>query len=129
MQSDYGRGLSPSDYGFLHLQVESDNRLHLQSDYGRGLSPSDYCLLHLQLESDNPRNQQTVIAYDNFNFKDNVRDQALGSSHAIMRNMMTALLVTCPYLPQNGLTQDMFHPEKLLSYKTLMEAPGLPRDY
>jgi uncharacterized protein DUF6589 len=45
-----------------------------------------------------------------------------------MRNMTTALLVTCPYLPQNRLTQDMFHPEKLLSYKDLIEAPGLRRD-
>ncbi|KAN0072570.1 hypothetical protein V8E54_009499 [Elaphomyces granulatus] len=53
LQSDYGRGLSPSDYGLLLSQLESGNRLHLQSDHGRGLSPSDYCLLHLQLESDN----------------------------------------------------------------------------
>jgi hypothetical protein len=31
---DHGRGLSPSDYGLLHSQLESDNRLHLQSDNG-----------------------------------------------------------------------------------------------
>jgi len=38
--SYHGRGLSPSDYCLLHLQVESDNRLHLQSDYyGRGCHP------------------------------------------------------------------------------------------
>ncbi|KAN0075169.1 hypothetical protein V8E54_007780 [Elaphomyces granulatus] len=29
LQSDYGRGLSPSDYGFLLSQVESDNRLQI----------------------------------------------------------------------------------------------------
>jgi hypothetical protein len=28
LQSDHGRGLSPSDYCLLHLQLESDNRLH-----------------------------------------------------------------------------------------------------
>ncbi|KAN0082327.1 hypothetical protein V8E54_003625 [Elaphomyces granulatus] len=53
LQSDYGRGLSPSDYGFLLSQVESDTRLQLQSDYGRGLSPSDYGFLLSQVESDN----------------------------------------------------------------------------
>jgi len=41
---------------------------------------------------------QTVIAYDNFNFLDRVRDQVLGSSQPVMRNLTTAILVYHPEL-------------------------------
>ena len=35
LQSDHGRGLSPSDYCLLHLQLESDNRLHFAIGWRR----------------------------------------------------------------------------------------------
>ncbi|KAN0086982.1 hypothetical protein V8E54_000670 [Elaphomyces granulatus] len=53
---------------------------------------------------------QLVIAYDNFNFKDTVRNQSIEHS-AVMQNLTSALAVSSPYLPSTGLKQSMldFH--------------------
>jgi hypothetical protein len=40
--------------------------------------------------------------YDNVNFKDTVRDEALGHT-AIMRNLITAAIIICPEIPDSGL--------------------------
>ncbi|KAN0079152.1 hypothetical protein V8E54_005665 [Elaphomyces granulatus] len=49
---------------------------------------------------------QLVIAYDNFNFKDTVRNQSIGH-FAIMQNLTSALAVLPPYLPSIGLKHSL----------------------
>ncbi|KAF1808899.1 hypothetical protein P152DRAFT_517097 [Eremomyces bilateralis CBS 781.70] len=70
---------------------------------------------------------KTVLVYDNFNFKDTVREQTIGSTH-IMRNLTTCLLVENPYLPDEGLSQSSFDPTQLLSFKDICKADGLKHD-
>ena len=60
------------------------------------------------------KDRRSVVAYDNFNFKDSVRDQVIGSSRSIMRNLTTAILVVNPLLPTDGLFQSSLHPEQPL---------------
>jgi hypothetical protein len=68
---------------------------------------------------------QTVIAYDNFNFLDTVRDQALGSSKPVMRNLTTAILVCHPEIPATGLQQSMLQTSHELQLSDFAQSPGL----
>ena len=70
---------------------------------------------------------KVVVAYDNINFKDDVRDQALGSKGR-MRNLTTALLIKCPELPDGGLKQTMHDPSVPLDADALIEKVGSARD-
>ena len=71
------------------------------------------------------------MAYDNFNFKDSVRDQVIGSSRSIMRNLTSAILVKTPHLPQEGLFQHQIHSGSLLDAMDILESPsgGLRYDH
>jgi len=71
---------------------------------------------------------QAVIAYDNFNFKDTVHDQVLGSSKSVMRNMTSGLLIVSPSLPSSGLKQSMIDPKQPLTLNDILLLPGLHRD-
>jgi hypothetical protein len=71
----------------------------------------------------------TVVGYDNYNFADRVRDQALGVPYSTMRSLTTtSLCVKCPHLPPTRLHQGMHDPSKPLQYEDLIEAPGMGRD-
>jgi len=70
---------------------------------------------------------QTVISYDNFNFLDRVRDQVLGSSKPVMRNLTTAILVYHPEIPATGLQQSMLQTSHELRLSDFVESPGLGR--
>jgi hypothetical protein len=70
---------------------------------------------------------QTVIAYDNFNFLDRVRDQVLGSSKPVMRNLTTAILVHHPEIPATGLQQSMLRTSHELRLSDFVQSPGLRR--
>ena len=74
------------------------------------------------------RDPQTVVAYDNYNFLDTVRDQALGVKSRLMRNMTTAILVKCPHLPGGGLNQSMLNPVVPLDGDALLNSPNMHRD-
>lgn len=71
---------------------------------------------------------QAVIVYDNFNFKDTVSEQALGSSRPVMRNLTSALLIICPKIPTSGLQQSMLNTSQPLRLHDILTAPGLRRD-
>ena len=71
---------------------------------------------------------QAVIAYDNFNFKDTVCDQVLGSSKSVMHNMTSGLLIVSPSLPSSGLKQSMIDPKQPLTLNDILLSPGLHRD-
>ena len=71
--------------------------------------------------------RQLTIAYDNINFKDSVRDQALGSK-GTQRNLTTALLIECPELPVGGLKQGMHNPAVELDADAIIENVGQSRD-
>jgi hypothetical protein len=48
------------------------------------------------------RKLQTVVVYDNINFKDTKRDEVVGhKSH--MCSMTIATIILCPELPSSGL--------------------------
>lgn len=64
-----------------------------------------------------------MIVYDNFNFLDRVRDQALGSSRNIMRNL-TSLRLRREDYPDDGLTQSMHGPSHPLELNEILRAPG-----
>ena len=53
------------------------------------------------------RQSDVYLAYDNFNFLDTIRDQRLGHSRPMQRNMTSALLISCPAFPSTGLRQSM----------------------
>ena len=55
-----------------------------------------------------------MIVYDNFDFKDTVKDQALGSTHE-MRHFTTAYAFTCDKVGPQGLTQSMLRRDIPLS--------------
>lgn len=74
------------------------------------------------------RNQQCVVAYDNLNFLNTVRDHALGSSHAKFINVTTGLVVICPSLPSTGLKRSMFDAQHRLDVKTIVASAGLRYD-
>jgi hypothetical protein len=63
-----------------------------------------------------------MIVYDNFNFLDRVRDQALGSSRNIMRNLTTSLRLRREDYPDNGLTQSMHDPSHPLELNEILRA-------
>ena len=77
------------------------------------------------------RSKQFVIAYDNFNFKDTLRDQAIGSSRSVMRNLSTAILVHTKNMPPGGLFQRQLHLERPLNFLDVVESPacGLQFDH
>lgn len=74
------------------------------------------------------RNPQCIIAYDNLNFLNTIRDHALGSSRARFINVTTGLVVICPSLPPAGLQQSMFNPRHKLNIKTIVTCAGLRHD-
>jgi hypothetical protein len=63
-----------------------------------------------------------VVVYDNFNFKDTVRDEYLGNT-AEMKNLTTGAIVLCPELPPQGLTQDMHDPSIPLTADLIVDSP------
>lgn len=69
------------------------------------------------------RDKRFVVSYDNFNFKDTVRDQVLGSSRAVMRNLTTAIAVENPHLPADGLRQDQLPYDKPLHFLNIICSP------
>ena len=69
-----------------------------------------------------------MVVYDNFNFLDRVRDQALGSSRNVMQNLTTSLLLHCEDYPDEGLTQSMHDPSHPLGLMEILLAPGTQRD-
>ena len=69
-----------------------------------------------------------MVVYDNFNFLDRVRDQALGSSRNVMQNLTTSLLLHCEDYPNEGLTQSMHDPSHPLGLMEILLAPGTQRD-
>lgn len=71
---------------------------------------------------------QATIVYDNYNFQDRNRDHSLGVSPFVMRNLTTALLVKCPWLPADGLLQTMFNPSVPLEPEQVIMSPGMVRD-
>ena len=73
-------------------------------------------------------NPQALIVYDNFNFKNSVRDQVLESSKSIMHNMTSALLVLCSEFSATDLKQFMFNSSQSLSLNEILTALRLQRD-
>lgn len=75
------------------------------------------------------RQPNVFLAYDNFNFVDNIRDQRLGHSKPVQRNLTSALLITSPTFPPGGLWQSMFDCTRPLSLDGIMgrlrKGPGL----
>ncbi len=67
---------------------------------------------------------QTVIVYDNINFRDTKRDETLGHA-ATMRSMTTAAIIKCPELPETGLTQSMQDPSVELKVEDIFNSPAL----
>jgi hypothetical protein len=67
-----------------------------------------------------------MVVYDNFNFLDRVRDQALGSSKNVMQNLTTSLLLRCEDYPDEGLTQSMHDPSHPLELMDILQ--GTKRD-
>jgi hypothetical protein len=65
-----------------------------------------------------------MIVYDNFNFLDRLRDQALGSFRNMMQNLRTSLLLRCEDYPDDGLTQSMHGPSHPLELNEILRAPG-----
>jgi hypothetical protein len=65
--------------------------------------------------------------YDNVNFKDTVRDEALGHT-AVMRNLTTAAIVICPEIPDSGLQQSMHDGTKDLDIRDIFNAPAISGD-
>jgi len=80
-----------------------------------------------RLLKDIGRDPQTVIVYDNINFKDTVRDEVVGHK-SVMRSMTTAAIVICSELPSNGLRQDMHHPEIPLCIDDIFSSTGVSGD-
>jgi hypothetical protein len=73
------------------------------------------------------RNPQTVVVYDNINFKDTKRDEVVGhKSH--MCSMTTAAIILCPELPSSGLHQVMHNPTVPLRVHDIFSAPGISDD-
>ena len=68
-----------------------------------------------------------MVGYDNYNFADRVRDQALGVPYSTMRSLTTSLCAKCPHLPPTGLHQGMHDPSKPLDYDDFVEAPSMRR--
>lgn len=71
---------------------------------------------------------KTMVVYDNFNFLDRVRDQALGSSKNVMQNLTTSLLLRCEDYPDAGLTQSMHDPSHPLKLMDILQTRGAQRD-
>ncbi|KAI5290131.1 hypothetical protein KEM52_000555, partial [Ascosphaera acerosa] len=74
------------------------------------------------------RDPQVVVAYDNLNFLETVRDHALGSSRANFTNVTTGLLVRCPSLPPHGLTMSMLDRQHQLQLLSVLAPAGLRHD-
>jgi len=62
--------------------------------------------------------------YDNINFKETKRDQVVGHKSTMIA-MTTAVIVKCPELPAEGLTQDMHNPTIPLSLGDILFSPGV----
>jgi hypothetical protein len=73
--------------------------------------------------------KQFVVAYDNFNFQDTVRDQIIGSSKPLMRNLTTAIMVANPSLPLGGLWQrSLSYAERPLHFMDVLTSSGMRDD-
>ncbi len=68
-----------------------------------------------------------MIVYDNVNFKDIIRDEVLGY-RAIMRNLITAVIVICLDLSGSGLQQFMHDGTKHLNVYDIFTAPAISGD-
>jgi hypothetical protein len=73
------------------------------------------------------RDPQTVVGYDNYNFADRVRDQALGVPYSTMRSLTTSVYAKSPHLPPTGLHQGMHDRSKPLDYDDFVETPSMRR--
>jgi hypothetical protein len=69
-----------------------------------------------------------VVAYDNYNFIDRVRDQALGTPYSIMRCMTTCICAKSPHLPSTGLWQRMHNTAIPLDFEKFVLSEGMTRD-
>ena len=65
-----------------------------------------------------------MVGYDNFDFKDTIRDELLGHK-AKMRNLTTSWVMICPELPATGLTQDMHDPTIQLQTMDILNSPAV----
>ena len=69
-----------------------------------------------------------VVAYDNFDFYENVKHQVL-SDNGKMRSVTTGKAFLGHDIPLEGLQQSMHHPDVSLRYgKDVLCAPGAQRD-
>ncbi|EAS29627.3 uncharacterized protein CIMG_12157 [Coccidioides immitis RS] len=74
------------------------------------------------------KDPHAVVVYDNFNFKNSVRDQAMGFSCFVMHNLMSAIIVVPPFLPEGGLLQSMLNVSKLVCLEDIIKSVGITRD-
>lgn len=61
-----------------------------------------------------------MIVHDNFDFKDTVKDQAVGSTHE-MRHLTTAFAFICDKVDANGLLQSMIRRHVPLSESAIIQ--------
>src|SRR5205814_7020775 len=70
-------------------------------------------------------NSQALIIYNNFNFKNSVRNQVLESSKSIMCNMTSALLVFCLKFSVTDFKQSMFNSSQSFSLNEILTSSEL----
>jgi hypothetical protein len=62
--------------------------------------------------------------YDNINFKNTVRDEALGHI-TVIRNLITAAIVICPEILDFGFQQSMHDKTKDFNIRDIFNAPAI----
>ncbi len=69
----------------------------------------------------------TIVAYDNFDFHENVRHQVSGKT-GVMRSVTTGKVFLGHDIPDGGLLQTMLHENVPLDYMDVMVSDGTRRD-
>ena len=115
----------------LYFQSMGVKRRVLQVLAGLGVCESYHTINHLNEGiateattrlADAGTRSDTVIIYDNFDYKERVQHQRIGD-HGSMRSVTSELLLHGT-LPPEGLRQDMLREEVPLKLKDIINAPG-----